>query len=80
MNLDQLPFTAFALEAAAGGAGSGGDGKTLTLPRRAPALLQPTAEHESMSGTVDIGAAGSADAPWRAAVVAAKATALTITF
>jgi hypothetical protein len=80
MNLDQLPFTAFALEAAAAGASPAGDGKTLTLPRSIPAIMRAMAEHEPMSGTVAVGAAAPADVAWRAAVVAADAGVLTITF
>jgi hypothetical protein len=81
MNLDQLPFTAFALEAAAAGAPSGGDGRTLTMPLRGlPALMRRAAEHEPMGGTVAIGASAPSEGAWRAAVVTAQATALTITF
>jgi len=78
MNLDQLPFTAFALEAA--GIPAAAEGNTLTLPRSVPAVLRAMAEHEPMSGTAAIGAPAPADAVWRAGVVAADGTALTITF
>ncbi|MGZ5195898.1 MAG: hypothetical protein ACXWJM_14840 [Ramlibacter sp.] len=78
MNLDQLPFTAFALEAA--GAPAAAEGKTLTLPRSVPAIMRAMAEHEPMSGTAEVGASAPSDGAWRACVVAADATALTITF
>jgi hypothetical protein len=80
MNLDHLPFTAFALEAAGPGSATGGEGKTLTLPRPVPAVVHAMAGHESMSGIARIGAPDAADDVWRAAVIAADATALTITF
>jgi hypothetical protein len=78
MNLDQLPFTAFALEAA--GAPAATEGKTLTLPRSVPAIMRAMAEHEPMSGTAEIGASAPAEGAWRACVVAADVTPLTITF
>jgi len=78
MNLDQLPFTAFALEAA--GTPAAAEGKTLTLPRSVPAIMRAMAEHEPMSGTADIDPAAPAEGAWRAAVVPADATPLTITF
>jgi hypothetical protein len=78
MNLDQLPFIAFARESAA--PPTAPEGKTLTLPRSAPAIMRAMAEHEPMSGTAAIGAPVAADGGWRAGVVAADATALTITF
>jgi len=78
MNLDHLPFTAFALEAA--GVPAAAEGKTLTLPRPVPAIMRAMAEHEPMSGTADICASAPADSAWRAGVVAADSTALTITF
>jgi hypothetical protein len=80
MNLDHLPFTAFALEAAATGGASGGEGKTLTLPRPLPAIVRAMAGYEIMSGTAQVGAPAPADDGWRAAVIAADASALTITF
>jgi hypothetical protein len=80
MNLDQLPFTAFALEAAAAGAPSAADGKTLTMPRAVAAILRAPAEHEPMSGTAAISAEAPGEIAWRAAVVAADSTTLTITF
>jgi len=78
MNLDHLPFTAFALEAA--GVPAAAEGKTLTLPRSVPAVLRAMAEHEPMSGTAAIGTSAPADAAWRACVVPADGAALTITF
>jgi hypothetical protein len=80
MNLDQLPFTAFSLEAAAAGAPSASDGRTLTLPRPAPAILRALAGHEPMAGTAEIGAPASSGAEWRAAVLPADPRAITITF
>jgi hypothetical protein len=78
MNLDQLPFTAFALEAA--GTLAVAEGKTLTLPRSVPAIMRAMAEHEPMSGTAALGTPAAVVGMWRAAVVAADAAVLTITF
>ena len=79
MNLDHLPFAAFALESSAGREHHGGRPHTLTLRLVRPHLLAPYAV--LMSGSVDIDASGpSSEGSLRAAILPAEGQGLTITF
>jgi hypothetical protein len=77
MNIDLLPFTAFALQSC-GKAVQAGDGRTLTLPS---AIVSGHFSHEPMNGMVSTNQAfvhcGNV---LRASVVPAEGRVLTITF
>lgn len=76
MNIDLLPFTAFALRSC--GQAAAGDGQTLTLQ---PVLESDHFPHEPMSGTAGIHPVfGDCGNLLRAAVVPAEGPVLTITF
>jgi hypothetical protein len=76
MNIDLLPFTAFALQSC--GQAPAGDGQTLTLQ---PQLESDHSSHEPMSGTASIlQVFGHSGNLLRAAVVPADGPVLTITF
>ena len=84
MNIDLLPFTAFALESCGAPEPARGDVHTLTLDL---ALAPVHSSYEPMSGSASAGqafaSAGQAFAcatPLRAAVLPADGSALTITF
>ena len=78
MNIDLLPFTAFALQSCGQAAPAGGDGQTLTLQ---PALLPDHSTHEPMSGRATTNQAFvHCGTLLRAAVVPAEGSVLTITF
>ncbi|MDB5872860.1 MAG: hypothetical protein JWQ07_2302 [Ramlibacter sp.] len=78
MDIDLLPFSAFALESAGAPALAGGEAQTLTLPLGL--LVDPS--YEPMGGSLSID--GAATVHWahslRAAVVPADGKALSITF
>ena len=75
MNIDLLPFSAFALESCRTAAPARGDNHTLTMQLAlAPA---PAATYEHLT---DAGRMLACAAPLRAAVLPADGTALTITF
>lgn len=76
MNIDLLPFNAFALESYGTPAPSRGDMHTLTL-ELALAVRSPTKE---MSGSISTKQVLAPAASLRAAVLPADDTALTITF
>ncbi len=79
MNIDLLPFSAFALESSGGAAAAVRDGHTLTLPLGL-VPVHPAFE-PAMAGTLSVGAAVACIGPaLRAAVVPAAGKALTITF
>jgi len=77
MNIDLLPFSAFALESCRSAAPSRGDIHTLTLQL---ALAPVHSSYEPMSGSAGISQAVACAAPLRAAVLPADGNALTITF
>jgi hypothetical protein len=77
MNIDLLPFTAFALESLGPSAPGRGDGHTLTLQL---ALAPVHSSHEPMSGSVGASQAFPCATPLRAAVLPAEGPVLTITF
>jgi len=78
MNIDLLPFSAFALESSGAASRHAGEAHTLTLrPELAP--VHPALP--AMGGSVSIGGAACGPAPvLRAAVVPAAGPVLTITF
>jgi hypothetical protein len=80
MNLDQLPFSAFALEAAGANPSSVGEGQTLTLPRSVPAVIRVMAEPGPVSGTAVAAVFAAALPALHAGVVPADHSPLTITF
>jgi hypothetical protein len=77
MNIDLLPFSAFALESCGGTAPSRGELHTLTLGLALASVRSP---HEAMSGSVSTNQIFTAVTPLRAAVLPADGAALTITF
>ena len=78
MNIDLLPFSAFALESCRPAASARGDHHTLTLQLAlAPVAAAPC---EPMAGTAGAGQVAACLAPLRAAVLPADGSALTITF
>ena len=77
MNIDLLPFSAFALESVAAAAPGRAEGQTLTL---ALALAPIRSSHEPMSGSASANQGFICATPLRAAVLAADGSALTITF
>jgi hypothetical protein len=78
MNIDLLPFSAFALESSGTAAQADRDAHTLTLPLE---LVPVHAAFEpAMSGTISVGLAREAAEPLHAAVVPARGAVLTITF
>ena len=77
MNIDLLPFSAFALESYATAAPSRGDSHTLTLEL---ALATMHSSREAMSGSASTDEASIEVTPLRAAVLPAEGSALTITF
>ena len=79
MNIDLLPFSAFALESSGPASRQVGEGDTLTL--RLDLTPVHTAFEPAMGGSVSIDAAGCDAAPLRrAAVVPADGPVVTITF
>jgi hypothetical protein len=78
MNIDLLPFSAFALESSAAGPRRPGESHTLTMQFGfAPA--HPALEH-AMEGTVSLpGPSPESATAWRAAVVPVRGSALTLT-
>jgi hypothetical protein len=76
MNIDLLPFSAFALESYGATAPSRGEQHTLTLEL----ALAVHSAHEAMSGSVSTNQIFTAARPLRAAVLPAGGAALTITF
>lgn len=77
MNIDLLPFSAFALESYGTTAPSRGDSHTLTLEL---ALATAHAAREVMSGSASFGQPSGDVTPLRVAVLPAEGAALTITF
>jgi hypothetical protein len=77
MNIDLLPFSAFALESYGTTAPSRGDSYTLTLEL---ALATVHSSREDMSGSASTNEASSDVTPLRAAILPADGTAITITF
>lgn len=77
MNIDLLPFNAFALESYGATAPSRGDLHTLTLEL---ALAAVHSSKEAMSGSVSTNQVFADATPLRAEVLPADGTALTITF
>jgi len=78
MNIDLLPFNAFALESYGPTAPSRGEAHTLTLEL---ALATGHASRAAMSGSVSTNnAAQNLAAPLRAAILPADGSAITITF
>ena len=77
MNIDLLPFSAFALESYGPTAPSRGDSHTLTLEL---GLAAVHSSREIMSGSATTGEASADATPLRAAVLPAEGSALTITF
>jgi hypothetical protein len=77
MNIDLLPFNAFALESYGPTAPSRGDPHTLTLEL---ALSTGRSSRERMSGSVSTNPAGVDTTPLRAAILPADGSAITITF
>ena len=77
MNIDLLPFSAFALESYGATAPSRGELHTLTLELALAAVHSP---HDGMSGSVSTHHADSGVPALRAAVLPADGSALTITF
>ena len=77
MNIDLLPFSAFALESYGTTAPSRGDSHTLTLEL---ALATAHASREVMSGSASFDEPSGELTPFHAAVLPAEAEALTITF
>ena len=77
MNIDLLPFNAFALESYGPAAPSRGDSHTLTLEL---ALATVHSSREIMSGSASTGEAPAEATPLRAAVLPADGTPITITF
>ena len=79
MNIDLLPFSAFALESSGPATQALADSHTLTLKG---ALMPVDSSYEpAMNGSIEIQAlAMGVDYLWRAAVVQAEGTGLTITF
>jgi hypothetical protein len=79
MNIDLLPFSAFALESSAAGPSRPSESHTLTL-RLGFAPAHPAVEH-AMEGTVSLGGPSPEPAAvLRAAVVPVRGLALTLTF
>jgi hypothetical protein len=79
MNIDHLPFAAFALESPAGRERHGGHPHTLTLRLVRPTLL--ASYGVSMSGSVEVDASGlGSESLLRAAILPAEGPGLTITF
>ena len=76
MNIDLLPFSAFALESYGPAAPSRGDAHTLTLEL----ALAVHSSRQIMSGSATTGEASAEATPLRAAVLPAEGSALTITF
>jgi hypothetical protein len=80
MNIDHLPFAAFALESAVGRERHGGRPHTLTLRLAARPTLRASCG-APMSGNVEIDAGGLiSQSLLRAAIVPAEGPGLTITF
>jgi hypothetical protein len=77
MNIDLLPFNAFALESYGPTAPSRGDPHTLTLEL---ALSTGRSSREVMTGSVSTRAASADATPLHAAVLPADGTPITITF
>ena len=77
MNIDLLPFTAFALESCRPTEPARGSLHTLTLQL---ALTPVPSSHEPMSGSASAHAAAACSTALRAAVLPADGSALTITF
>ena len=77
MNIDLLPFTAFALESYGATEPARGELHTLTLRL---ALAPVHSSHEPMSGSASVDPAWAAPAALRAAILPADGSALTITF
>jgi hypothetical protein len=77
MNIDLLPFSAFALESYGATAPSRGELHTLTLEL---ALAAVHSAHDAMGGSISANKAFTGATPLRAAVLPANGTALTITF
>jgi hypothetical protein len=78
MNIELLPFSAFALEASGAPARAISDAQTLTLQLGlAPAH---TAFEPAMSGSISVGTAVAASGSLRAQVLPANGAVLTITF
>ena len=75
MNIDLLPFSAFALESCRPAASARGDHHTLTLQLALAPV--PASTYEPMAGA---GPRVACAAPLRAAVLPADGSALTITF
>lgn len=78
MNIDMLPFTAFALESCSLPAQAGGNARTLTLQLARPprdCFYEPMAGHASTNQSFDY-----RSNVLRAAVVPAEGPVLTITF
>lgn len=78
MNIDLLPFSAFALESYGTTAPSRGELHTLTLELALAAVH--SSHDDAMSGSVSTNKAFTGVPPLRAAVLPADGTALTITF
>jgi hypothetical protein len=78
MNIDLLPFSAFALESSAGASRHVGESHTLTL-RLELAPAHPAFE-PAMNGSASVDAAADPAPLLRAAVVPAPGPVLTITF
>jgi len=79
MNIDLLPFAAFALESSAGRERPGGERHTLTLRLDRPTLLSSYGPPMGGSANIEAIPLGSAGV-LRAAVLPAEGPALTITF
>lgn len=79
MNIDLLPFSAFALESSGAPAGVAGVGQTLTLRLGFALLRRP--DDAAMSGTVSVEAGAAVPLQvLHAGVLPAPATAITLTF
>jgi hypothetical protein len=76
MNIDLLPFTAFALESVAAAAPGRSEGHTLTLQLALPVR----SSREPMSGNATTSREFASATPLRAAILPADGSALTITF
>ena len=79
MNIDLLPFAAFALESSAGQGRPGGEPNTLTLRLAPPKLMSSYGPPMSGSASIETLSPGSAGV-LRAAVLPAEGPGLTITF
>jgi hypothetical protein len=77
MNIDLLPFSAFALESLGPADPGRSDGHTLTLEL---GLAPARSSHEPMSGIASANQAFSCATPLRAAVLPTDGPVLTITF